>query len=69
MTEALRRIPKIPKKVLTEATKEPLKVKEFSGDLDGGTLWQVLGVEENLVRRILLLLGPVDLINLEQTTY
>jgi len=68
MTEALRRIPKIPKKALTEATKKPVKVKEFSGNLDGGTLWQVLGVEENLVRRILHLLGPVDLINLEQTS-
>jgi len=68
MAQASRRIPKIPKKIITEATKEPDKVKEFSGDLDGGTLWQVLGVEENLVRRILLLLNPVDLINLEKTS-
>jgi len=68
MAQASRRIPKIPKKVMREATKEPRKVQEFSGDLDGGTLWQVLGVEENLVRRILLLLNPVDLINLEKTS-
>jgi len=68
MAQASRRIPKIPKKALSESTKEPCELKEFSGDLDGGTLWQVLGVEENLVRKILLLLDPVDLINLEKTS-
>ena len=41
--------------------------KEFSGEIEGGTLWQVLRVEESLLRNILLQLSPVDLLNLEKT--
>ena len=62
------KIPRIPKKVPDpKAWPAVEKNKEFSGEIEGGTLWQVLRVEESLVRNILLHLSPVDLINLEKT--
>ena len=42
------------------------KKEEFSGEIEGGTLWQALKVEENVIKNILLQLDPVDLINLEK---
>ena len=60
------KIPRIPKKV-SDPKAEPIVElnKEFSGEIEGGTLWQVLKVEESLIRKILLQLDPVDLMKLE----
>ena len=62
------KIPRIPKKVPDpKAEPDVEKNKEFSGEIEGGTLWQVLRVEESLLRIILLCMSPVDLINFEKT--
>ena len=65
---SLRKIPKIArihKKVIPKALPIVEQNREFSGEIEGGTLWQVLKVEESLIRKILLQLDPVDLMNLE----
>ena len=58
----------IPKKV-TDPIGELVEdqKKDFSGEIEGGTLWQVLKVKESLIRKILLQLDLLDLINLEKT--
>lgn len=61
MSTSLGKIPKIPAISRTDS------ITEFSGEIEGGTLWQVLRVEESLLRNILLQLSPVDLLNLEKT--
>ena len=66
-------IPKIPRsswKVLgpkTDPDAVEQEEEEFSGEIEGGTLFQALKVEEDLIKNVLLLLDPVDLINLEKT--
>lgn len=65
-SHSLGKIPRIPKKVSVPKV-EVIEKKEFSGELEGGSMWQALRVEESLIRKILLQLDPVDLINLEKT--
>ena len=71
MSASLGKIPKIPRipKKVSDPKAEPIVElnKEFSGEIEGGTFWQVLRVEESLVRSILLQLFPVDLLNFEKT--
>jgi len=66
MASTFKNIPRIPKKVSVPKV-EIIEKKEFSGELEGGSLWQILKVEESLIRKILLQLDPVVLMNLEKT--
>ena len=72
MSTCLGNIPKIPRSLMKvlDPKAEPVvdqKKEEFSGEIEGATLWQGLKVEEDLIKNILLYLDPVDLINLVKT--